>query len=94
MLKSILAEFHHATRPLCVADLQAALALDAGVIDGMIQTLVQRGRLLEIVEPASAPVGRRNCVDAAVCHTCPVRGGCVILTLASPKRYTLAPSDQ
>ena len=81
MLKSILAEFHNATRPLCVADLQAALALDAGVIDGMIQTLVQRGRLLEIV-------------DAAVCHTCPVRGGCVILTLVSPKRYTVAPSNR
>ncbi len=62
MLKSILAQFHRTTKPLCLADLQATLALDAGVIEGMLQTLVQRGRLTEIA-------------DAAVCHSCPVRGG-------------------
>jgi hypothetical protein len=76
MLKTILAEFHQADHSLCAADLQAALALDLGVIEGMLQTLVQRGRLVEVV-------------DASTCHTCPVRGGCVILTLTTPKRYTL-----
>ncbi len=79
MLKAILTQFQQADHPLCAADLQAALALDLGVIEGMLQTLVQRGRLLEIV-------------DTAGCHTCPVRGGCVILTLATPKRYTLLPT--
>ena len=77
MLKSLLAEFRTAARPLCAADLRTALALDTGVIEGMIQTLVARGRLVEVVDPAG-------------CTTCPVRGGCVILDLAHPRRYVLA----
>lgn len=77
MLKALLDEFRHATRPLCVADLRAGLALETGVIEGMIQTLVARGRLVEVT-------------DTAACHTCPVKGGCVILNFANPRRYTLA----
>jgi adenine-specific DNA glycosylase len=76
MLKQLLDQFRHASRPLCAADLRAALALDPGVIEGMIQTLVARGRLVEVVDPAT-------------CHTCPVKGGCVIMDLAHPRRYTL-----
>ena len=79
MLKEILAEFRQTPMPLCAADLTAKLPVDSRALEGMLQTLVERGRLVELANAAGA------------CHTCPVRGGCVVLTYGVPKRYALAP---
>jgi hypothetical protein len=78
MLKEILAEFRHTTTPLCAADLNAKLAVDTCALEGMLQTLVQHGRLVEVTDGAN------------VCHACPVRGGCVVMSYGVPKRYAVA----
>lgn len=82
MLKEIMAEFRQTPKPLCAADLHAKLAVDKGALEGMLTTLVQRGRLVEVGAPADG------------CSVCPVRGGCVILSYGVPKRYVLAPQAQ
>ena len=78
ILKEILAEFQQATTPLCAAELSHKLEIETAALEGMLQTLVQRGRLLEI-DP-----GQPGCV------ACPARGGCVILTNGVQKSYFLA----
>lgn len=78
ILNEILAEFQQATTPLCAAELSQKLAIDTAALEGMLQTLVQRGRLLEI-DP-----GQPGCV------ACPARGGCVILSNGVQKSYFLA----
>jgi hypothetical protein len=79
MLKEIMAEFRRTALPLCAADLQASMAVDTSALEGMLDTLVRCGRLVEVDSAADA------------CHACPVRGGCVILRYGVPKRYRLAP---
>ncbi len=75
MLKEILAEFRDATMPLCAADLNAKLAVETSALEGMLDTLVQSGRLVELAAAAGA------------CHVCPVRGGCMVMSYGVPKRY-------
>lgn len=82
MLREIIAEFRQATMPLCAADLHAKLAVDTRALEGMLDMLVQRGRLVEVGGAADA------------CHACPVRGGCVIMSYGIPKRYRMAPQVQ
>jgi hypothetical protein len=82
MLKEILAEFRQSPMPLCAADLTAKLAVDSAALEGMLQTLVACGRLIELAGAAGA------------CHTCPVRGGCIVLSYGLPKRYALASSPR
>lgn len=77
MLRQILQEFQQASTPLCAAELSQKLAIDPAALEGMLQTLVQRGRLLEI-DP-----GQQLCV------ACPARGGCMIMTNGLQKSYFL-----
>jgi hypothetical protein len=77
MLKQILAEFQAAQTPLGVAELSQKLALDSGVLEGMLQTLLRQNRLQEI-----KPIGYD-------CATCPVKGGCFIFSCGAPKQYIL-----
>jgi len=78
MLKEILAEFRQATTPLCAADLNSKLAVETSALEGMLQTLVQSGQLIELEAAAGA------------CHVCPVRGGCLVMSYGVPKRYMAA----
>jgi hypothetical protein len=79
MLSQILAEFQKARQPLCLDELSQVLAIEPSALDGMLQTLVQRGRL-RIIDPAQPG-----------CPACPTRGGCVILTKGLQKSYVLSP---
>ncbi|HXV97502.1 MAG TPA: FeoC-like transcriptional regulator [Anaerolineae bacterium] len=77
MLKQILFEFQQSDRPLCLDELSYSLAIEPGVLAGMLQTLVQKGRLQEIGLHHNA------------CVACPARTGCVIITNTA-KTYVLA----
>jgi hypothetical protein len=77
MLRQILAEFHQAAGPLCLDDLSRKLDVETSALDGMLQTLVRAGRLLELAPTTSG------------CAACPAQGGCLILTYGPQKRYFL-----
>jgi hypothetical protein len=78
MLSQILAEFRQARGPLCLDELSRKLDIENSALEGMLQTLVRRGRLLEIT-----PISYG-------CPACPARGGCVILTNGVQKSYFLS----
>lgn len=75
MLRAILAIMTPAAGAVCVEDLAARLDVSPGALEGMLQTLVQRGYLTEVVDAASP------------CSTCAWRGGCLVITTAK-RRYT------
>lgn len=77
MLKQILSEFEQAQTPLCVDELSRTLAIEAGALEGMLDTLVQRGRL-QVIDPAGYD-----------CPACLARGGCTVMTNGLQKRFTL-----
>jgi hypothetical protein len=77
MLSQILAEFQQAHGPLCLDELSRKLDIETSALEGMLQTLVRRGRLLEM-NPTHPG-----------CVACPARGGCVILTNGVQKSYFL-----
>jgi hypothetical protein len=91
MLGRVLEAIRGAGRPMCLADLSRELDIDGSALEGMLGTLVARGRLLA-VGPADTP-----------CGGCPIRSGCFImadgvaLTYALPARSSpgqTALSDQ
>jgi hypothetical protein len=79
MLKQILAEFEQSPTMLCLDELSQKLAVTPSALEGMLDMLVRKGRLLEISAAHSA------------CTSCPARAGCVIIR-SSAKSYILAPS--
>ncbi len=81
MLSAILATIREAGRPLCLADLSRVLGVDEPVLEGMVETLVARGRLRAIV------------FDDAGCDACPVKGGCYIMNDGVARTFAL-PLDQ
>ena len=48
MLSAILAAIREAGRPLCLVDLSRDLGIDEPALEGMVETLVARGRLRAI----------------------------------------------
>ncbi len=77
MLTRILAAIDAAGRPLCAADLRRELAIDGSALEGMLDTLVARGRL------------RAVRFDGADCGGCPVRSGCFIMDDGIAVTYAL-----
>jgi hypothetical protein len=77
MLTRILAAIDAAGRPLCAADLRGELALEGSALEGMLDTLVARGRL------------RALRFDGADCGGCPVRSGCFIMDDGVAVTYAL-----
>jgi hypothetical protein len=77
MLSRILVAIRTAGRPLCLADLQRELDLDASALEGMLETLVARGRLRTIR------------FDDAGCGGCPIRSGCFIMADGVAATYAL-----
>lgn len=68
LLRDIMAEFERSSTPLCLEELAGKLAVEPGALEGMLQTLVRKGRLREV------SFGHNN-----PCAHCPARGGCVIM---------------
>ncbi len=79
MLRAVLAAIRDAGRPMCLADLSRDLGYEESALEGMLETLVARGRLRTIV------------FDDAGCTACPVKGGCFIMNDGVAKTYALAP---
>jgi hypothetical protein len=82
MLTRILAAIGAAERPLCLADLRQDLGVDESVLEGMLDTLVARGRL------------RAMRFDGAGCSGCPVRSGCFIMDDGVAVTYALVSASQ
>jgi hypothetical protein len=78
MLTRILAAIRTAGRPLCLADLQRQLDLDASALEGMLETLVARGRL---------GVER---YDDPGCGGCPIKSGCFLMASSVSATYALS----
>jgi hypothetical protein len=78
MLTGILATIRAAGRPLCQADLQRELGIDASALEGMLETLVARGRL------------RALRFEGSDCGGCPIRSGCYIMADGVALTYALA----
>lgn len=82
MLTRILVAIRTAGRPLCLADLQRELGLDAAVLEGMLETLVARGRL------------RVERYDDPGCGGCPIRSGCFLMANGVSATYAMADETQ
>lgn len=80
MLSAIVSAIRDAGKPMCLSDLSAALHIEESALEGMLETLVQRGRLRAI-----------EFVDDG-CTTCPVKGGCFIMNDGVARTYAL-PAD-
>jgi FeoC-like transcriptional regulator len=79
MLSAILAAIRDAGKPMCLSDLSSALQIDEPALEGMLETLIARGRLRAI-----------EFIDDG-CGTCPVRGGCFIMNDGVAVTYALPP---
>ncbi|MCB0211338.1 MAG: hypothetical protein KDJ52_18505 [Anaerolineae bacterium] len=77
MIKEIMAEFRATRTPMCVDELSKTLEIEASALEGILDTLVQRGRL-HVIDPTNN-----------TCVACPAKGGCVILTNGLQKSYTV-----
>jgi hypothetical protein len=85
MLGRVLKTIAEAGRPMCLADLSRDLDIEGSALEGMLATLVARGRLLAI-GPADAP-----------CGGCRIRSGCFIMADRVARTYALpdaVPSGQ
>ncbi len=67
MLSAILSAVRDAGRPMCLADLSRNLGIEESALEGMLETLLARGRLRAIV------------FEDAGCTACPVKSGCFIM---------------
>ncbi len=79
MLAQILAEFDRERCPLSSRELASAFGKDLAVVEGMLETLVKSGRLVEL--------GRDG-----LCEQCPAQSLCIVLPLEG-RRFCLVPND-
>ena len=79
MLSDVLGAIRAAGRPMCLADLSRDLGIERSALEGMLDTLVSRGRLRAIV------------YEDAGCDACPVKGGCFIMNDGVAVTYALVP---
>ena len=81
MLSDVLRAIREAGRPMCLADLSRDLGIEQSALEGMLDTLVSRGRLRAIV------------YDDVGCAACPVKGGCFIMNDRVAVTYALTGAD-
>ena len=80
MLTKLLAEFNSYRRPLSSRELAGMFDKDQAVIEGMLETLVRSGRLVELG------------LDGG-CHQCPEQRFCLVLPLEG-RRFCLASHEK
>ncbi len=80
-LRQVLKLFEESSRPLSMAEIARDLDVEAGVLEGMLQYWVHRGRL------------REASTDAALCPMCSKRESCAIMP-DMPRRYELVSGSQ
>ncbi len=79
MLTQILAAFDRERRPLSSRELASTFDKDIAVVEGMLETLVISGRLVEL--------GRNG-----LCGQCPAQSLCIVLPLEG-RRFCLMPHE-
>lgn len=79
MLTAILGTIRDAGGPMCLSDLSAALDVDEPALEGMLLTLVARGRLRAIAFTDDG------------CTACPLKGGCFVMNDGVATTYGLVP---
>ena len=79
MLRDILSAIEGAGRPMCLADLSRELGIEEPALEGMLETLIARGRLHAIE------------YEAKDCLACKVKSGCFIMNDGVAKTYALPP---
>lgn len=79
MLAGIVDAIRLAGRPMCCADIAAVVDIDERALEGMLETLVARGRL-GASEPGELP-----------CDACPIRSGCFLMRDGVARTYVLRP---
>jgi predicted transcriptional regulator len=79
ILAQILVEFDRERRPLSSRELASTFGKDIAVVEGMLETLVRSGRLVEL--------GRDG-----PCDKCPAQGLCIVLPLEG-RRFCLVPHE-
>ncbi|MGB2896060.1 MAG: FeoC-like transcriptional regulator [Anaerolineales bacterium] len=79
MLAQILAEFDRERSPLSSRELASVLGKDLAAIEGMLETLVRSGRLVELGNDGP-------------CDKCPAQGLCIVLPLEG-RRFYLVPHE-
>ncbi len=79
ILAQILTEFDRERRPLSSRELASTFGKDIAVVEGMLETLVRSGRLVEL--------GRDG-----LCGQCPAQSLCIVLPLEG-RRFYLVPHE-
>ncbi len=79
ILARILAEFDRERRPLSSRELASTFGKDLAVVEGMLETLVRSGRLVELSRDG-------------LCEQCPAQGLCIVLPLDG-RRFCLVPHE-
>jgi hypothetical protein len=79
MLSTVLSAIRDAGKPTCLSDLSSATHIEESALEGMLETLVARGRLraIELTDDG--------------CGSCPLRGGCFVMDDGVARTYVLAP---
>jgi hypothetical protein len=77
MLTGIVDAIARAGRPMCCADVAAVVDIDARALEGMLETLVARGRL------RAFDSGEQGC------EACPIRSGCFVMREGVARTYVL-----
>ena len=82
MLRAILSAIGSAGRPMCLADLSRDLDIEEPALEGMLETLVARGRLRAIE------------FEDDGCTACAVKSGCFIMNDGVAKTYARPPDPE
>ena len=81
MLAAILSVVRTSGRPMCLADLSRELGIDEPALEGMLETLVARGRLRTIQ------------FEDDGCSVCSVKSGCFLMSNGVARTYALPLAD-
>jgi len=79
ILAQILTEFDRERRPLTSRELASTFGKDLAVVEGMLETLVRSGRLMELGSDG-------------LCEQCPAQSLCIVLPLEE-RRFCLVPHE-
>ena len=79
ILAQILTEFDRERRPLTSRELASTFGKDIAVVEGMLETLVRSGRLVELGHDG-------------LCGQCPAQSLCIVLPLEG-RRFCLVPHE-
>lgn len=80
MLIQLLEILRQSQGGMAISEISRRLGTDAGVVSGMLQVLIEKGRIVQI-----GP-------DGLICGTCPLQSGCNLLE-GMNSRYVLVPRD-